>query len=187
MSRNELIQACLRNDKESRHRLLEDRYGFLLGLSRRYTKNNAQAETFLHEALKNLFKHLPEYQDHEDLEEWIKKVVIKSLITQLKNIRTDYYITTTIRIDDKKEPLDLFHQAEEQCPNQLKAEEYVRVLQRMPASFRAIYNLIVIDKLSMQEAASFLEISEDSAKNSIERARFEFLKNIKLHQQGYHG
>jgi len=58
-------------------------------------------------------------------------------------------------------------------------------LQKMPCSFRAVYNLHVIEKMDLKETCDLLEINEDSAKNTLERARHEFSKNVKLKMQGY--
>jgi RNA polymerase sigma-70 factor (ECF subfamily) len=185
MSRNELIQACIKNDKTARHQLIEQHYGYLMGVCRRYAKNNSQAEAFFNQAFIEVFKHLSEYHDHENLDQWMKKIFLNSLILQLKSNRTEYYITTTTRIEEKKNGSDLFHQTEEEDPNNLQVEDYIRALQKMPASFRAVYNLHVLEEFSLKETSDMLEISEESAKNSIERARHEFLKNLRLNMQGY--
>ncbi|HEX7415052.1 MAG TPA: sigma-70 family RNA polymerase sigma factor, partial [Bacteroidia bacterium] len=175
MSRNEFIQACLKNDKAARHQLIEQHYGFLMGMCRRYAKSNEQAETFFAQAFMDIFKHLPEYNDNEDLNEWIKKTFLVSLIFQLKSDRTAYYVTTTARMDEKKKVhTDLFHQEEEEDPNKLSVEDYINALQKMPCSFRAVYNLRVIENMELPEACRLLEISVESAKNTLERARFEF-------------
>ena len=55
----------------------------------------------------------------------------------------------------------------------------------MPSAFRAVYNLRVIENLDLKEVLDLLEISEESAKNTLERARNEFSKNIKFKMQGY--
>jgi RNA polymerase sigma-70 factor (ECF subfamily) len=185
MSRNEFIQACLKNDKTARHQLIEQHYGYLMGMCRRYAKSNEQADTFFSQAFIDIFKRLPEYEDSQDLNVWIKKTFLSSLIHQLKSNRTEYYVTTTARVDEKKQHSDLFHQSEQEDPNNLLVEDYIKALQKMPCSFRAVYNLHVIEKMDLKETCDLLEINEDSAKNTLERARHEFSKNVKLKMQGY--
>ena len=136
MSRNEFIQACIKNDKNARHQLIEQHYGYLMGLCRRYAKSNGQAETFFNQAFIEIFKHLPEYQDTENIEDWIKKTFLKSVIYQLKSNRTEYYITTTTRIEEKKGNTDLFQQNEEEDPNSLLVEDYIKALHELLISTR---------------------------------------------------
>ena len=185
MSRNELIQACLKNDKAARHQLIEQHYSSLMGMCRRYAKNNEQADTFFSQAFIDVFKHLPEYKENDDLAGWIKRIFLRSIIHQLKSNRTEYYITTTARIDEKKPNSDLFHQSEPEDPNNLLVEDYIKALQKMPCSFRAVYNLRLIEQMDVKETCDLMEINEDSAKNTLERARHEFSKNVKLKMQGY--
>jgi RNA polymerase sigma factor (sigma-70 family) len=186
MSRNELIQACIKNDRHARHQLIEQQYGHLMGMCRRYAKNNEQAETFFGNAFLEVFKHLPEYHDNQNIDEWIKKTFLTSLVFQLKSNRTEYYITTTIKVDDKKSNSDLFHQLEEEeDPNKLGIEDYVAALQKLPSAFRAVYNLRVIENMDLKDVLDLLEISEESARNTLERARNEFSKNLKFKMQGY--
>ena len=185
MSRNELVQACIKNDKTASHQLIEQHYSYLMGMCRRYAKSNQQAEIFFNQAFIAVFKNLPDYSDNDNLDEWIKKIFLNSLILQLKSNRTEYYITTTTRVEDKKANTDLFHQTEDQDPNNLLIEDYINALQKLPASFRAVYNLHVIEELSLKETSDILEISEESVKNSIERARNEFLKNVNLKMKGF--
>jgi RNA polymerase sigma factor (sigma-70 family) len=185
MSRNEFIQACIKNDKTARHQLIEQHYGYLMGMCQRYAKNNEQADTFFNTAFIEVFKHLPEYNDTQDINEWIKKIFLHSLIHQLKSNRTEYYITTTTRVDERKVNTDLFQHAEEQDPNNLLVEDYIRALQKLPSSFRAMYNLHIIENFDLKKTCELLEINEESAKNTLERARNEFLKNVKLKMQGF--
>ena len=138
--------------------------------------------TFIH----NRFSHVGMiYKENDDLAGWIKRIFLRSIIHQLKSNRTEYYITTTARIDEKKPNSDLFHQSEPEDPNNLLVEDYIKALQKMPCSFRAVYNLRLIEQMDVKETCDLMEINEDSAKNTLERARHEFSKNVKLKMQGY--
>ncbi len=57
----------------------------------------------------------------------------------------------------KKKPhtTDLFHQAEQDDPNNLLVEDYIKALQKMPCSFRAVYNLRVIENMDLKETCDF--------------------------------
>lgn len=150
-----------------------------MGLCRRYAKNNGQAETFFNEAFVSVFKHLHDYKEGSDFDDWVRAVFLESIVQQMKNNRTDYYVTTTTRVDERKTvSKDLFNQEEELNPNTLTSEEYVQLLQRLPSSFRAVFNLFVIDRYELKDVSRLLEISEQYAQNSLERSRFEFNKLV---------
>ncbi len=181
----ELIQSCLRNDSDARKQFIESYYGSFMAMSRRYAKNNEQANAFFHQAFIDLFKQLVNYNSENNFDEWIKDSFLASIVQQLKNCKTEYYVTTTTRVDDKKTPPDLFHSADDDDVNSLRAEEYIKALQQLPASFRAVYNMNVIEEYPFSRISVLLEVSEASAQNTLERAKNQFAKNIQQQMQGY--
>jgi RNA polymerase sigma-70 factor (ECF subfamily) len=156
-----------------------------MAMSRRYAKNNEQANTFFHQAFLDLFKQLSSYQSEHNFDEWLKDSFLASIIQQLKNCKAEYYVTTTTRVDDKKISPDLFHEVDEEDANKLSAEDYIKALQQLPASFRAVYNMNVIEEYPFSRISAMLEVSEGSAQNTLERAKNQFAKNIQQQMLGY--
>ena len=185
MSR-ELIQACIQGDPNARQQIIEQHYSGFMAMARRYAKNNEQAATFFHNAFVSVFKNFTGYNPETDFDNWMKETFLCSIVEQLKNCKAEYYVTTTTRIDDnKKAETDLFHQAEEEDVNDLPAEDYIKALQQLPASFRTIYNMYVIEQYAFDRISAMLEVSESSAQNTLERAKNQFAKNLQMHQHGY--
>lgn len=182
----ELINACMQGDPEARRRLIEQHYSPFMAMARRYSKNNGQADTFFHHAFIEVFKHMPEYRDEQDFDSWMKEKFLCSLIHQLKNCKAEYYVTTTTRVTENKKPdSDLFHQGEDENVNNLSAEDFIRALQQLPASFRTVYNMFVIEQYPFSLISQIMEVSESSAQNTLERARNQLAKNLQMHMHGY--
>jgi RNA polymerase sigma factor (sigma-70 family) len=181
----ELIQSCLRNDPEARKQFIEMHYGAFMAMSRRYAKSNEQANIFFHNAFIDVFKKLAEYNIENDFDEWLKDSFLSNIVQQLKNCKAEYYVTTTTRVNDKKTDPDLFYSADDDDVNNLKAEDYIKALQQLPASFRTVYNMNVIEQYPFSRISSMLEVSEASAQNTLERAKNQFAKNIQQHMHGY--
>jgi RNA polymerase sigma-70 factor (ECF subfamily) len=155
-----------------------------MAMSRRYAKSNGQAETFFHEAFVEVFKQLANYMKENNFEEWLKETFLASIIRQLKDCKAEYYVTTTTRVDDKKQDPDLFHHTDDDG-NNLSAEEYIKALQQLPASFRAVYNMHVVEQYPFGRISALLEVSEASAQNTLERAKNQLAKNIQQFTHGY--
>jgi len=183
----ELIQACMYGDLNARRQLIEQQYSPFMAMARRYAKNNEQANTFFHTAFVHVFTQLAEYKPEMDLDSWMKENFLCSIIQQLKNNKAEYYVTTTTRVDDrKKADTDLFHQAgHEEDANDMAPEDYIKALQQLPASFRTVYNMSVIEQYPFGRISQMLEVSESSAQNTLERARNQFVKNLQMHMHGY--
>ncbi len=181
----ELLQRCLKSDPEARKQFIESYYGSFMAMSRRYAKNNEQANALFHQAFIDLFKQLINYNPENNFEEWIKDSFLCSIIQQLKNSKAEYYVTTTTRVDDKKVNPDLFQDAEEDDVNSLSAEDYIKALQQLPASFRTVYNMNVIEEYPFSRISTMLEVSESSAQNTLERAKNQFAKNLQQQMHRY--
>ena len=183
----ELIQACMYGDLNARRQLIEQQYSPFMAMARRYSKSNEQANTFFHNAFVYVFTKLPEYKTEMDFDGWMKENFLCSIIQQLKNNKAEYYVTTTTRVDDRKKvDTDLFHQSgHEDDTNDMAAEDYIRALQHLPASFRTVYNMRVIELYPFDRISKMLEVSESSAQNTLERAKNQFAKNLQMHLQGY--
>jgi len=181
----ELLQRCLKSDPEARKQFIEQYYGTFMAMSRRYSKNNEQANIFFHQAFIDLFKQLVNYNPENNFDEWIKDSFLSSIVQQLKNCKAEYYVTTTTRVDDKKTSPDLFQHADDDDVNNLRAEDYIKALQQLPASFRAVYNMNVIEEYNLNRISTLLEVSESSAQNTLERAKNQFAKNIQQQMLGY--
>lgn len=181
----ELLQRCLKSDPDARKEFIATYYGTFMAMSRRYAKNNEQANTFFHLAFIDLFKQMVNYNPENNFDEWIKDSFLASIVQQLKNCKAEYYVTTTTRVDDKKVAPDLFHSADADDVNSLRAEDYIKALQQLPASFRAVYNMNVIEEYPFSRISTLLEVSESSAQNTLERAKNQFAKNIQQQMHGY--
>jgi RNA polymerase sigma factor (sigma-70 family) len=182
----ELIQACMYGDMNARRQLIEQQYSPFMVLAQRYAKNNGQADTFFHAAFVHVFSKLSEFRSEMDFDSWMKETFLSSIVQQLKNCKAEYYVTTTTRVDDrKKADSDLFHQSEEDDMNDLDAADYIRALQQLPASFRAVYNMRVIDQYGFDRISQMLEVSESSAQNTLERAKNQLAKNLQKQMHGY--
>lgn len=180
------IQACIHGDTDARRHLIEQHYSPFMAMARRYAKNNGQADTFFHHAFIHVFQQLSGYRTDMDFESWMKEHFLCSIIQQLKNCKAEYYVTTTTRVsDNKKSDTDLFNQGEEEDVNDLRAEDYIKALQQLPASFRTVYNMRVIEQYPLDRIARLMEVSESSAQNTLERARNQFAKNLQMHMHGY--
>jgi RNA polymerase sigma-70 factor (ECF subfamily) len=183
----ELIQACLYGDPIARNQLIEQQYSPFMAMARRYAKSNAQADVFFQTAFVHVFQMLPQFKDSGlCFDAWMKETFLSSVIQQLKNNKAEYYVTTTTRVaDDGKKASNDPGQEKEEDVNDLSAEEYIRALQQLPASFRTVYNMRVIDQYPFSTISQLMEVSESSAQNTLERARNQFGKNLQTYLHGH--
>ncbi|MFL5754194.1 MAG: RNA polymerase sigma factor [Bacteroidia bacterium] len=181
----EQIALCQRNDRKAQRYIYESYYGRMMGLCLRYAKNATQASDMLNQGFLKVYSSISSYKNHVAFESWIKDLFVSHAVQYLKSIRQEYYVATTARAEEKRHDLDLFHQAGDEDPNIIGNDGYVKALQQLPPSFRSVFNMNVIDGYSLKQIADTLEISEETSKLNLEKARYSLFRNIQLQQKGY--
>lgn len=183
MSAAELIIAIQRNEKVAKKAAFDMYYSKLAAIASRYAKNAAQAEEMFHTAFHACITKLQNLRTSQiaDLDGFFEKEFILACVKFIKNIRSEYYVSSTVHAADSmssSKNYNLFENNETPDFNNLDTEVVVNSLQRMVPSQRLIYNLHVVDGYTLPEASSLLESSEPAVKSNLEKARFNFQKNI---------
>ena len=186
MTESEIISQSLRNNKEAQHLLFENHFSTMMCLSNRYAKDKTQAKEILNNGFGHILNNLSEFGKCDlSFEQWSKEQFIESTIRFLKSKKNEYYITTTVRVSDNKNNADLFNSLDEFDASQIDGTELVYAIQQLPPSFRAVYNMCMVDGFDFKKASELLEVSEDTAKFSLEKAGYHLHQNIRQLQKGY--
>lgn len=181
MSAEELLSLVQKNDKNAKRQVFEMYYGKLAAIAHRYCKNTIQAGDILNAGFNNCFQKLVQQRHNKqiDLEQFFEKEFILCCVEQIKSIRSEYYVSSTVyAIDSTSKNYDLFQNNEFIDFNQIDNDVLIKSLQQLVPSQRLIFNLHVIDGYSINEAAIILESSEETIKSNLEKARFNLQKNI---------
>lgn len=181
MSITELIHGLHKNDRGVKKYLFETYYGKLFAIVLRYSKNQAQAGEIFNTAFENCLQKLSQQKNlqQDQLDAFLEKEMIRESIAYIKNIRSEYYVASTVYVTGKESKnYDLFDHTELIDFYAIDNEVLIKSLQQLVPSQRLIFNLHVIEGYSLEESAQVLEASEQTAKSNLEKARFNLQKNI---------
>ena len=187
MSLNVLSDLIEKNDKTLIQQVFELYYGKLAGIAMRYSKNVAQADLIFYSAFEKAYAKLYHLRNQKNPEP--EKILIEEFILAsvefIKNIRSEYYLSSTVYAIDKNiKNHDLFENNDLIDFNKTDVETIIKALQILVPAQRLIFNLLVIDGFSIQESAFILETSEETVKSNLEKARFNLQKNIEKKLKG---
>jgi RNA polymerase sigma-70 factor, ECF subfamily len=182
MTESELISACLRNDKSAQKQIFEQNYGALAATAMRYSKSKVQADDMINKGFLHLFSHLSSYnsQHGQTLQDWLKREFVLFAVNYIRNIRSEYYVASTIRVTDhpKEASYDLFADNDRIDYSHTDFTTLVNSLQKLVPSQRVAFNLHVIDGYTIHEVSEMLETSEQTIKSNLEKGRYNLQKNI---------
>lgn len=142
----------------------------LFGVCLRYAKDRIEAEDFMQEGLIVIFRDLKQYRPTSALGAWMRRVMINVCLQQLRKRHNVFKVSSM----EAKEVLML--QSAEDILGNLRAKELIQMVQSLPVGYRAVFNLYVIEGYSHKEIAELLNISMNTSKSQLSRAKANLRK-----------
>ncbi len=163
VSEAELIKGCVRRERSAQKRLYDTFSSKMYTLCCRYVKDSMEAEDVLVTAFTKILDRIDQYKGEGSFEGWIRKVVVNEALTSLRRNRS-MYIETELEAADREPDY-------QNISDHLEAEDLLAMIQELPAGYRIVFNLYAIDGYSHKEIAGQLNISENTSKSQLSRAR----------------
>lgn len=139
----------------------------------RYLANHHDTEDVLSVAYTRIYSHIHhfEFRGEGSLPKWLNTIVIHEAIRFLKSKKEVVFqedealLTKIASIPEPSNILDL--------------EEVARVLDDMPKGYRTVFNLFAIEGYSHKEVGELLQISENTSKSQLSKARNYMIQKLK--------
>ena len=166
MTKNELdliINGCRRGDRLSQKHLYQNFYKYGMNISHRYARTEAEAEEMLNDAFLRVFSKIDMYDAALSFPAWLHTIMVRSAINYLKKYR--------IQETKDVELIDNFLVLNNTILAELSANEIIHLVQQLAPSYRAAFNLAVVEGYSHVEIAAMLGISEGTARSNLMIAR----------------
>lgn len=172
---DQIISDCKAGKRDAQSKLYCDYAPKLFGVSRRYSRDQTEAEDTLHEAFVNIFNKINQFSGKGSFEGWMKRIVVN---IALEKYRTRYRMQTVedITIYDSRLASDDAH-------DQLNEAQLMELIQDLPPRYKMVFNLYAIDGYNHKEIAEIMDINEGTSKSNLSRAR-KILQN-KIYEIGY--
>jgi RNA polymerase sigma-70 factor (ECF subfamily) len=164
LSEEELIKQCIAGNKKAQEELYTKYAPQMWGVCLRFTKNRMAAEDILQEGFVKVFGKLKQYSGDGSFEGWIRKTVVNTAINHYKK---NINVSKELDIDEVK----INNQIQPKIIDQLTINELMEVIQELPEGYRLVFNLFVVEGYSHKEIAEKLDITENTSKSQLSRAR----------------
>jgi len=166
MTEEEIIQACLRNDRLAQKELYERYSTAMYTLAYRITSDFELANDVLQEAFVKVFRNLSKFRKESTLGAWIKTIVVRTALSRIKKDP----VTESLEAKHIKEKIDWSHH--------LDVEYLEKAIQALPDGYRLVFTLIEIEGYTHKEVAELLNISIGTSKSQLYYAKKRLRKTI---------
>ena len=136
----------------------------MYGICLRFAGNEMDADDILQEGFIKIFNKIKNFRNEGSLEGWIRRTIINTAINHYrKNLRNSRFSD----IDGLEVP----EKNNESVYDKLSKEELINIIRELPNGYRTVFNLNVIEGYTHKEIGRMLNISDNTSKSQLTRAR----------------
>lgn len=168
-----LIEGCSRNDRRAQEELYRAYCQAMLTLCRTYTKNEEDAVEVLQDGFLKIFQQIQRFRPGTAcLYTWMRTIMIHTAIDALRR--------------QSKQPESVeWREADEPAIDAavlqaMSAQHILFLLQQLPPTTRAVFNLFVTEGCTHSEIAATLHICEGTSKWLLSEARKFLINSLKI-------
>lgn len=160
----ELVRRCMRGDRAAQQKMYNSLAPKMFVMCIRYMGSRDEAEDVLQDGFVTLFSKLGTYTGEGSFEGWARKIFVNTALMALRKkdtLRGSEQLETAYGLDNP---------SADQVRN-LGYKELLGLVAGLPAGYRTIFNMAVIEGYSHKEIAEALGISEGTSRSQLQRAR----------------
>ena len=173
----QLIESCIKRDRKSQKQFYLLTCDRLMNISRRYTSDVNDAKDVLQNAYVNIFKNLHTFDlERGELDSWLCKIVINEALQLLRKKKN-------LMIKEERTQQVFASVSAPEVVSRLHAEDLMLLINRLPAGYRIVFNMSVVEGYSHKEIAEQLGINESTSRSQLTRAKKmlrDLLENQKI-------
>lgn len=175
-NQEEIIKACKNQNEQAQMALFERYRKLFFGLCMRYVNNREVAEEVMMDAFMDIFKGIKKYKENS-FESWMKSIVVHKAIDYFRKHKNDPVFTESEFLMEK--------QYSHTPVSKVETDDLFNLLHCLPAGYKMVFNLHVIEGFQHHEIAKKLGISKNTSKTQLHKAK-QKLQEL-LEKGGYHG
>jgi len=168
MGENELrhlIEGCKKQDRQSQKLLYQHFYGFAMTICLRFSNSRQEASEVLNDGFFKAFTNMEKYNPELPFKPWLSKIMYHAAI--------DYY-RAGLKWANREDLEKLNAVVDEASVEQkLGYDDLLDLIQRLPPTYRMVFNLYAIDGYSHEEIGEMLGIGAGTSRSNLYKARLK--------------
>ena len=167
-----IVERARNGDRSAMKQIYDCYANYLTATCSRYLPDKGELRDVLQDSFVNIFSSLDKftYRGEGSLKAWVTRIAANE---SLNYVRRNERMTFTDHVpemtDDEEEP-DI---------GDVPMQVLMRMIHELPAGYRTVFNLYVIEGYSHKEIGEALGISENTSRSQLQRARIILQHKIK--------
>mgnify|MGYP001556053894 FL=1 len=162
---SELIEAIRSGEQAAFKQMYEQCIRYVYAIVKRYVSNDSDHQDLIQEIFARVFVKIDTYDYSKgDFKYWLRRLAINECLMHYRKNNSGGKIIPLKSV--------AHYEAEEKIQlNGMSKAEVAAFLQRMPEGYKQIFMMVVIDDYTHQEAARMLDISPETSRSQLSRAK----------------
>ena len=166
-----LLRRAQSGDPEAFERLMEPLEQLVWRVCWHYTGNREAAEDCGQEAMIRIWRNLANYRGECALESWVYRIAANCCMDWLRKKKRDWSVSMEPMVEQGFDPADDSPGTEEQVVAKDERQRLREAIALLPDDQREALILTQLEKVSYEEAARALGVSEGTVKSRVNRAK----------------
>jgi RNA polymerase sigma factor (sigma-70 family) len=166
-----LLKGCLKGDRNAQKALYEKFKVPMFRICLRYANDRPEAEDMLQEGFVKVFLDLHQFRKEGPLGGWIRRVIVNVALMQIRKRRK---LFSNVEVENLSDSVT----TDEDVFAEMNAKALTRIIQKLPTGYRVVFNMYVIEGYSHKEIAEKLEVSVNTSKSQLSKAKATLRKML---------
>ncbi len=176
---HKVIGRAKDGDRRAQHEMYELFAPKMLSVCRQYTKSQELAEEVMLNGFLKVFLNLGTYKFEGSFEGWIRRIMVNESISALRKNKQ--------LIFEEESALEFALEHASYIETALEAEEIQKWIDALPDGYKTVFVLYVVEGFKHSEIAELLQISENTSKTQLFKARKMLQGKINKENKTHYG
>jgi RNA polymerase sigma-70 factor (ECF subfamily) len=171
----ELVERARARDGNAFRTIMQTYNRRLYRIARSILRNDSEAEDVVQEAYVRAFTHLETFRGDSSLATWLSRITMNEALGRLRVRRPMADLAACEAQGPEAEIIQFPHSARSDPEKAMAQRQLLQLVEqatdRLPEVYRTVFIMRVIEGMSVEETAEFLEIRPETVKTRLHRAR----------------
>ncbi|OIQ36057.1 MAG: hypothetical protein BM555_03520 [Crocinitomix sp. MedPE-SWsnd] len=164
MDQERLIKKFRKGNKSAFDTIYAKYCDAMYNICMRYTKNEDEAADILQDAFIKIYEKRELFDPQYSIGAWIKRIVMNEAINHYRVNKRFEFIEDESYFEEEEEAIEVVEETN-------LGEKLKGVIDSLPPGYQVVFKMYVIENLTHKEIAQYLNVSENTSKTQLSKAR----------------
>ncbi|MEG1635161.1 MAG: sigma-70 family RNA polymerase sigma factor [Rikenellaceae bacterium] len=170
MGIDDIVKRCKNGDRAAWKQLYDVFAPKMFAICRRYFPYDNTANDLLHDGFIKVFSKIDNFRGEGSFEGWMRRVFVTMALERLRHDKKMVFGDCEMAASEDSGDYD-------QLLERISQNELLKLMESMPLGYRTVLKLYCVEGYSHKEIAKMLEITPETSRSQLSRAKVE-LKNL---------